>query len=115
MKSALLMTFVLASQFGASTWAAESGKNSDKASAAAAVSKDAREKMAQAHEQMALCLKSDKTFEECHESLQKECTMMGDSCPGMGMGKGMGQGMGQGMGRGMGQGKGMQKNKGSGK
>jgi hypothetical protein len=56
-------------------------------------SKDQRNKMATAHEQMATCLRSDKSMEECHEEMRKSCKEMGDQCPmmmghhGMGMGK----------------------------
>jgi hypothetical protein len=37
------------------------------------VSKEAREKMAQLHEQMAACLRTDKTLQECHSEMMKNC------------------------------------------
>ncbi len=56
----------------------------------ATVSKETREKMATIHEQMAACLRSDKSLAECHSEMRKSCTDLGDQgCPMMGMG-GMG-------------------------
>ncbi len=56
----------------------------------ATVSKETREKMATIHEQMAACLRSDKTIAACHSEMRKSCTELGDQgCPMMGMG-GMG-------------------------
>lgn len=49
------------------------------------VSKDARQKMAEMHQQMADCLKSDKSFAECHKGMMANCPMMKDgNCPMMG-------------------------------
>lgn len=63
-------------------------------------SKAMREKMAAMHEQMASCLRSDKSMSECRSEMMKRCrSMMGESCPMMGK-MGMG-GMGMGMGGGM--------------
>lgn len=47
-----------------------------------------RSKMAEAHEKMATCLRSDRPFSECHDEMMRthESTGMGD-CPMMG-GKG---------------------------
>ena len=42
--------------------------------------KEEREKMAVAHEQMAACLRSDKSFADCHKEMAKSHPMMG--CPG---------------------------------
>lgn len=59
-------------------------------------SKEHREKLAEAHEKMAACLRTDQSFQSCHEELRKQCqTTMGESCPGMGMGKGMRRGTGR--------------------
>lgn len=62
--------------------------------AAPAVSKETRDKLATMHEQMAACLRSDKTFAECRVEMRKACReMMSDmGCPTMGMGPGMGMG-----------------------
>lgn len=49
-----------------------------------------RQKMADAHEQMAVCLRSDKAISVCHEDMMKSCKegMGKDGCPMMGaMGK----------------------------
>jgi len=60
----------------------------------AAPSKEMREKMATLHEQMAVCLRSDKSVAECRTEMMKSCqeTMGAQSCPKMGMGPGMGHG-----------------------
>ncbi len=59
-----------------------------------AVSKETREKLAAMHEQMAACLRSDKTFAECHAAMRKSCrdTLNNAGCPTLGMGPGMGMG-----------------------
>jgi hypothetical protein len=51
-------------------------------------SKEMREKMAAIHEKMAACLRSERTFAECREEMQQNCSdMMGEQgCPMMGMG-----------------------------
>jgi len=57
----------------------------------------AREKMAEVHERMATCLKSDKPLAQCRSEMLKNCQdFMGtDGCPMMGpWGGGMGPGMG---------------------
>ncbi len=49
------------------------------------VSKEARQKMAEMHQQMADCLKSDKTYLECHKNMMANCPMTNEgSCPMMG-------------------------------
>lgn len=52
-----------------------------------------RQKMATAHEAMAVCLKSERPMSDCHDEMMKGCKdVMGkDGCPMMG-GKGMGYG-----------------------
>ncbi len=51
--------------------------------------KEMRGKMATVHEQMAACLRSDKSMSDCHGEMMKACQqLMGDhGCPMMGMGK----------------------------
>ncbi len=45
-------------------------------------SKEVREKMVTMHEQMVVCLKSDKKFSECHQQMMNSCPMMKDGkCP----------------------------------
>jgi hypothetical protein len=53
-------------------------------------SKETREKMAVLHEQMAACLRSDKTIADCHAEMMQGCQQsLGDhGCPMMGMGMG---------------------------
>lgn len=52
-------------------------------------SKESREQMARMHEQMAVCLRSDKAFVECQTQMQNAChSAMGAQCPMM-MGPGM--------------------------
>lgn len=65
-------------------------------------SKELREQMATLHEQMAACLRSDKSMSECRTEMMRSCqSMMGSQgcSTAMGMGMGMGGGM---MGRGWG-------------
>jgi len=51
-------------------------------------SKEIRAKMATLHEQMAACLRSDKSFGDCRSEMMKGCQqLMGErGCPMMGMG-----------------------------
>ncbi len=55
------------------------------------LSKAQREKMAQIHEQMAQCLRSDRTMAECHQQMMDDCrAALGDkSCGMMGHHRGM--------------------------
>jgi hypothetical protein len=49
-------------------------------------SKDQRAKMAEMHEQMATCLRSDKPMADCHKQMMENCPMGKDgSCSMMGM------------------------------
>lgn len=67
-----------------------------------APSAEQRQKMAEVHQKMADCLKSNRPMSECRDEMHQSCKgMMGEAgCPMMGMGKG---GMGPGtMGGGMG-------------
>lgn len=61
------------------------------------LTKEDREEMAKTHEKMASCLRSDRSFRECHDEMWKSkgmkaaCPMgescpMGDACPMMGRG-----------------------------
>ncbi len=52
------------------------------------MSREVREKMAALHEQMASCLRSDKSVAQCHDELMKSCEeQLGTTgCPMMGMG-----------------------------
>ncbi len=68
-----------------------------------APSKQMREQMATLHEQMAACLRSDKSMSECRTQMMSSCqSIMGSQ--GCRMATGMGMGMGGGM---MGGGQGM--------
>lgn len=60
-------------------------------------SKEVREKMATLHEQMAACLRSDKSFADCRTEMRRNCPQMvgAESCPLMGMGMGRGPGRGR--------------------
>jgi len=50
------------------------------------ISKETREKMAALHEQMASCLRSDKSLAQCHSEMAKSCKeQLGEGCPMMGM------------------------------
>jgi hypothetical protein len=56
-------------------------------------SKDTREKMAVLHQQMAACLRSDKSFADCRDEMRKNChtTVGPQDCPMTGMGYGGGR------------------------
>ena len=47
------------------------------------MSTEQRAKMAEAHEKMAVCLRSDRPLKECHEEMMKACKegMGKDGCP----------------------------------
>lgn len=66
------------------------------ASTDTAPTKDAREKMALVHEQMAACLRSDKTLSECRTQMRQHCRdeLGALGCKNMGMRMGMGMGGG---------------------
>ena len=70
-------------------WAADSPTTAGSASKPP-VSKETREKMAVIHEQMAACLRSDKTLSECHAEMMKSChdNVGVHGCPMMGHGHG---------------------------
>ena len=71
-------------------FAADTAAPHDMSKMAMNPSKEDREKMAKAHEQMATCLRSDKDFKTCHEALHSECeSTMSRSCSDMEMGKDM--------------------------
>jgi hypothetical protein len=77
---------------GAGAWASDpppQGSGSQ-----AVPSKEVREKMATLHEQMAACLRSDKSFAECRTEMMQSCqgTVGAQGCRMMGMGRGMGRG-----------------------
>jgi hypothetical protein len=76
----------------ASAWSAD--PPSATSATQAVPSKDVREKMAALHEQMAACLRSDKSFVECRTEMKTSClqTVGAQGCPMMGMGRGMGRG-----------------------
>lgn len=44
-------------------------------------SKEDRAKMADLHDKMAACLRSDKPMKDCKDEMHKSCESMGDSCP----------------------------------
>ncbi len=72
----------------AAAWAADPPQGSSPAQAAP--SKETREKMAVLHEQMAACLRSDKSIEDCRSAMMKSChdTLGAQGCQMMGKGHG---------------------------
>ena len=69
---------------------ADDAAKMDSAKKMPAMTTEQRQKMADAHEKMATCLRSDKPMSGCHEEMMKSCQegMGKDGCPMMG-GKGM--------------------------
>jgi len=57
-----------------------------KASKGPDMTAEQRQKMADAHEKMAACLRSDRPIADCHDELMKSCqaAMGSDACPMMG-------------------------------
>jgi hypothetical protein len=92
MKSLIIVAAI--SLLGSSTLFA--ANTTAKAQSTNEVTKEQREKMAEAHEKMASCLRSDKPWQACHEEMRKDCQEnMGDNnCPmwGKGWGPGMKRG-----------------------
>ncbi|MBC7421250.1 MAG: hypothetical protein H7328_11025 [Bdellovibrio sp.] len=96
MKTVILLAAMGMINFSLPTWAVETDKPHDMSKMSMNPTKEDREKMADAHMQMATCLRSDQEFMQCHDALHKECkSMMGGFCPGMEMGKSMHKGMKQ--------------------
>ena len=81
-----MKTFILATAFvlTALTQPSYAAESSAPNMAPKEMSKEDREEMAKAHEQMAACLRSTEDPKSCHEVLHKKCeSMMGGSCMGM--------------------------------
>lgn len=45
------------------------------------LTKEQRSKMADMHEKMAACLRSDKAMSECHKEMMDACKAVGEACP----------------------------------
>ncbi len=75
---------VIAFVFSASGTIASAGEGKGKARGHGAKqeepSPEQRAKMAEHHEKMAACLKSEKTVKECHEEMHKACESAGGDC-----------------------------------
>ena len=89
----LAVAGIAAALLGAgAAWSADPAPTAPAAKTAPSPSKETREKMAVLHEQMAACLRSDKSVSECHAQMMKSChdNLGANGCPMMGMGH-MGQ------------------------
>ena len=94
MKTIILFVIFAVTNLALPAWSADPVAPHDMSKMTMNPNKEDREKMAAAHAQMATCLRSDQNFMQCHDALHKECqSMMGESCPGMEMGKGKHKGM----------------------
>ena len=84
--SSLIAALIL---IGSNAFAADSAAKSKKFPEP---TKEQREKMAEMHEKMASCLKSDRPVSDCHKDMMEGCkeTMGKDGCPMMGGKKGRG-------------------------
>ena len=79
---------------GAFVWSTDAQAKSKAGKDMPALTAEQRTKMAEAHEKMAACLRSEKTMDACHEEMKTYCHQDGDNmCPMMGMHHGMGMGM----------------------
>lgn len=88
MKLAIILAFSIVSVAHAGT------KSKSAETKGPAMSQEQRNKMADMHEKMATCLRSSKSFEECHKDMSTACKADKDACPmmmahhgGMGHGK----------------------------
>lgn len=78
-KLAIIALFCMS--FGAVQAADQTGPDAKRP----APTKEQREQMAKMHEQMAACLRSDKTVRECREAMRAQCQQdMGEHCNMMG-------------------------------
>jgi hypothetical protein len=79
----LVRVLLAAILFASATFAAEMPSARDPEP-----SNEIREKMAVAHDEMAACLRSDKSFANCRNEMQKSCKQMHgeQGCPMMNMG-----------------------------
>ncbi|MEO5968404.1 MAG: hypothetical protein ABIQ95_00630 [Bdellovibrionia bacterium] len=75
---------------GTSALRAESENKPVESKKASKVSTEQRQKMAERHEKMASCLRSERPMSECHQEMMKDCkNMMGEGgCPMMDQRKG---------------------------
>ena len=73
--------FVIVTLFGlgVNTHAADKNAPQKPREAQQQESQNMRQQMAQAHEEMALCLKSDKNMNECRQEMQESCST-GQGC-----------------------------------
>lgn len=94
MKKQILVSAIIMMSMVSFVKAEEATPEAGKKPAMMTPSKEDREKMAKAHEQMAACLRSEQDMKSCMDALHSECkATMGDSCPAMGPGMGKGRGM----------------------
>lgn len=79
----LLSTLMILALGTSTTFAADKSKKNKKAPEAMVFTPEERQNMAGVHEKMALCLRSDKSMEDCKKEMMDSCKeMMGDkSCP----------------------------------
>jgi hypothetical protein len=78
------------------SWSADADAKTKTAKDKPEITAEQRAKMAEAHEKMAACLRSDKSMDACHDEMKTYCHEGDSMCPMMGMHHGMGMGMGMG-------------------
>ena len=79
----LIFAFYTAAMFGNLALGADTAHKHDEMKGGAAMTLEHREKMAGAHEKMAVCLRSDRPMRECKEEMMKTCkeNMGTQGCP----------------------------------
>lgn len=83
MRNLILTAAVIILSISTSTFAADKAKS--KGEKMPVFSAEQRKNMADLHEKMAQCLRSDKAIEECHADMKTGCESLGkDGCPMMG-------------------------------
>lgn len=81
------LIFLISLSSGPFVFAQKDADRPQDSATAAEPTKEMRSQMAQMHEKMATCLKSDVSFSECHQEMMTNCPMMKNgNCPMMGSG-----------------------------
>ncbi len=89
----LLLTLAL-TNLAPQAWTAQAVAPFDQSQVNMRPNREDREKMASAHEEMAICLRSEQEISHCHAVLHEQCqAMTGGTCAGMEMEHGKHKGL----------------------
>lgn len=94
MKMTILLLTLALTNLASLAWTAQTVAPFDQSQVNMRPNLEDREKMASAHEEMAICLRSEHEISHCHAVLLEECqAMTGGACAGMEMEHGKPKGM----------------------